>query len=135
MGTSPMIIQGPSAVRQSRGFSVSLCAHISFGGLIFQGQQEDIDQFNWISVTKRGAVQLIVAAPVFLMAAITPSGLPTPRLELSKFAADPGAFDIAVQAICASCTTEPKHCFGVIPRHLQSSVSGVSILTAWWPLN
>ena len=84
MGTSPMIIQGPSAVHQSRGFSVSLCAHISFGGLIFQDHQEDIDQFNWISVTKRGAVQLIIAAPVFLMAAISPSGLPTPQLELSN---------------------------------------------------
>ena len=84
MGTSPMIIQGPSAVHQSRGFSLSLCAHISSGGLIFQDQQEDTDPFNWISVTKRGAVQLIVAAPVFLMAAITPSGLPTPQLELSN---------------------------------------------------
>ena len=55
MGTSPMIIQGPSAVHQSRGFSVSLWAHISSGGLIFQDQQEDTDPIHWISVTNGAA--------------------------------------------------------------------------------
>ena len=98
MGTSPMIIQGPSAVHQSRGFSVSLWAHISSGGLIFQDQQEDTDPIHWISVINGAAASPINwSSPNSLVFAITSPRLlisPSQKISLNRGS---GCCDFAVR--------------------------------------